>query len=216
MYLENKAPEQRMVRKQAIITEKGRIYINEILEERNVDYDTAIKTIFPNYGETYGEVKYEYLKYNTLPTTLLQGYITISDSFMAFLIDNQIVDWNQAIARFSSGLSLQDVHSLLKPVFARYNLAKDNSDNLIKIRSNIGVKRARKITLYDVSVVLQNSYLRLLDNLSIDLTEEELINNSYNRYKCVYLGKIRKFNKVEIEMDDNFIRKITLSGSGYY
>lgn len=216
MYLENKAPEQRMVRKQAIITEKGRIYINEILEERNVDYDTAIKTVFPNYGGSHGEVKYEYLKYNTLPTTLLQGYITISDSFMAFLIDNRIVDWNQAIARFSSGLSLQDVHSLLKPVFARYNLAKDNLDNLIKIRSNIGVKRARKITLYDVSVVLQNSYLRLLDNLSIDLTEEELVNNSYNRYKCVYLGKIRKFNKVEIEMDDNFIRKITLSGSGYY
>lgn len=216
MYLENKAPEQRMVREQAIITEKGRIYINEILEERNVDYDTAIKIVFPNYGEKHGEVKYEYLKYNTLPTTLLQGYITISDFFMAFLIDNRIVDWNQAIARFPSGLSLQDVHSLLKPVFARYNLAKDNSDNLIKIRSNIGVKRARKITLYDVSVVLQNSYLRLLDNLSIDLTEEEFINNSYNRYKCVYLGKIRKFNKVEIEMDDNFIRKITLSGSGYY
>lgn len=216
MYLENKAPEQRMVREQAIITEKGRIYINEILEERNVDYDTAIKIVFPNYGEKHDEVKYEYLKYNTLPTTLLQGYMTISDSFMAFLIDNQIVDWNQAIAWFSSGLSLQDVHSLLKPVFVRYNLSKDNPDNLIKIRSNIGVKRARKITLYDVSVALQNSYLRLLDNLSIDLTEEELINNSYNRYKCVYLGKIRKFEKVEIEMDYNFIRKITLSGYGYY
>ncbi|MGL5280075.1 MAG: hypothetical protein ACRC8M_13580 [Cetobacterium sp.] len=216
MYLENKAPEQKMVIEQAIITEKGRIYMNEILGEKNVDYDTAIKTVFPNYGENYGEMKYEYLKYNTLPTTLLQGYITISDSFMAFLIDNRIVDWNQAIARFSSGLSLQDVHSLLKPVFVRYNLSKNNPDNLIKIRSNIGVKRARKITLYDVSVILQNSYLRLLDNFSIDLTEEEFINNSYNRYKCVYLGKIRKFNKVEIEMDDNFIRKITLSGYGYY
>lgn len=216
MYLENKAPEQKMVREQAIIMEKGRVYINERLEERNVDYDTAIKIVFPNYGGSHGKVKYEYLKYNTLPTTLLQGYITISDSFMAFLIDNRIVDWNQAIARFPSGLTSQDVHSLLKPVFVRYDLAKDNSDNLIKIRSNIGIKRARKITLYDVSVVLQNSYLRLLDNLSIDLTEEELINNSYNRYKCVYLGKIKKFEKVDIEMDDNFIKKITLSGYGYY
>lgn len=216
MYLENKVLEQRMVREQAIITEKGRIYINEILEERNVDYDTAIKIVFPNYGGSHGKVKYEYLKNNTLPTTLLQGYITISDSFMAFLIDNRIVDWNQAIARFPSGLTSQDVHSLLKPVFARYDLAKDNSYDLIKIKNNIGVRKPKKITLYDVPVVLQNSYLRLLDNLSIDLTEEELINNSYNRYKCVYLGKIKKFEKVEIEMDDNFIKKITLSGYGYH
>lgn len=216
MYLENKAPEQRMVREQAIITEKGRVYINEKLVVKDVNYDVAIKTQFPNYGRNYGEIKYEYLKYNILPTTLLQGYINISDSFMFFLIDNQIIDFNQAIARFQSGLSLEDVRSLLKPVFVRYSLAKRSPHDLIKIRNNIGVRKPKKITLYDVPIVLQDSRLRLLDNFSIDLMEEEFINNDYNNYKCVYLGRIRKFDKVEIEMDDNFVKKITLSGYGYY
>ena len=214
MYLENKAPEQRMVREQAIIMEKGRVYINERLVVKDVNYDVAIKTQFPNYGINYGEIKYEYLKYGTLSTTLLQGYITVSDSFMAFLIDSQVIDFNQAIAQFQSGLSFQDVRSLLKPVFARYSLAKMNPDDLIKIRNNIRVRKPKKITLYDVPVVLQNSRLRLLDNFNIDLTEEEFVNNDYNNYKCVYLGRIRKFDKVEIEMDDNFIKKITLCGNG--
>lgn len=214
MYLENKAPEQRMVREQAIITEKGRVYINERLVVKDVNYDVAIKTQFPNYGRNYGEIKYEYLKYGTLSTALLQGYITVSDSFMAFLIDSQVIDFNQAIAQFQSGLSFQDVRSLLKPVFARYSLAKMNPDDLIKIRNNIGVRKPKKITLYDVPVILQNSWLRLLDNFNIDLTEEEFVNNDYNNYKCVYLGRIRKFDKVEIEMDDNFIKKITLCGNG--
>ena len=214
MYLENEVSEQKIIKEKFIITEKGRIYINEILTAKGTNYDVAIKTLFPNYGRNYGEIKYGYLKYGTLSTALLQGYITVSDSFMDFLIANQVIDFNQAIARFQSGLSFQDVHSLLKPVFVRYSLAKMNPHDLIKIKNNIEVRKPKKITLYDVPVVLQDSWLRLLDNFSIDLTEEEFVNNGYSNYKCVYLGRIRKFDKVEIEMDDNFIKKITLCGNG--
>ena len=44
MYLENEVSEQKIIKEKFIITEKGRIYINEILTAKGTNYDVAIKT----------------------------------------------------------------------------------------------------------------------------------------------------------------------------
>lgn len=240
-----------------ILSSLGRIYVlpnymNNIYFEHNYSEFLLninnLKTIsskqfedFHDYGKKYGNIIYEYNNIS-VNTSKLVSYLKVSDSFMAFLINNNMnTSFENIVQNFKSRLfrlSVNDIHSLLKPVYIRYMMAKRNPQNLIRIRENINNYsnswNIKKVTLYDVPCIIKNSELRLLDNLWIDLTEsvEVKTQNSlyftYQNYKCLSLGSIKKFDKVEIELfrerDPNSInfynkigiKKITLNGRGYY
>lgn len=189
---------------------------------------------FNNYGTRYGDIIYEYNNVN-ISTSEYVKYLEVSNSFIAFLIDNNInVSFEYAVKNYLSLLSFDDIKSLLKPVYVRYMMAKKNPQNLIRIRKNISVRNIRKVVLYDVPCIIEYSKLRLLDNFWIDLKEniEVKIQNppyfTYRDYICLSIGNIKKFDKVEIELfretnpnSMNFyngfgIKKIKLIGKGYY
>lgn len=240
-----------------VLSSLGRIYVlPNYINNAYVEYNYSefllninnIKTIsskqikdFNDYGKKYGEIIY---KYNNISvdTSELVNYLKVSNSFMIFLIDNNInTSFENIIQNYTLELlrlSVNDIHSLLKPVYARYMMAKRNPKNLISIRENINNYsngcNIRKVTLYDVPGIIENSELRLLDKFWIDLTENIEIKTpnslyfTYQNYKCLSLGNIKKFDKVEIEFfrerDPNSInfrngvgiKKIVLKGKGYY
>lgn len=189
---------------------------------------------FNTYGTRYGDIIYEYNN-GSINTSEFVKYLEVSNSFMTFLIENNInISFEYAVKNYSSLLSFDDIKSLLKPVYIRYMMARKNPQNLIKIRKNITVRNTRKVVLYDVPYIIENSRLRLLDNFWIDLKEniEVKIQNppyfTYRDYMCLSIGNIKKFDKVEIELfketnpnSMNFyngfgIKKIKLMGKGYY
>ena len=189
---------------------------------------------FNTYGTRYEDIIYEYNNIS-INTSEFVKYLEVSNSFMTFLIDNNInVSFEYVVKNYSSLLSFNDIKSLLKPVYVRYMMAKKNPQNLISIRKNIAVRNIRKVVLYDVPCIIEYSRLRLLDNFWIDLKEniEVKIQNppyfTYRDYMCLSIGNIKKFDKVEIELfretnpnSMNFstefgIKKIKLIGKGYY
>ena len=196
-------------------------------------YSKEIKDFY-NYGTRYGDIIYKYNNIST-DTSKLIKYLEISNSFMTFLIDNNInMSFEHIIKSYSHILSFNDIHSLLKPVYVRYMRARKNFKNLISIRENIGIQNIRKVVLYDVPCIIKDSMLRLLDNFWINLVENIEVKTenppffTYRDYNCLSLGNIKKFDKVEIELfrennqnSINFyngisIKKITLTGKGYY
>lgn len=136
---------------------------------------------------------------------------------MLFLIDKgSQIDFNTALKEFGVNISIDSI-SLFKPVYVRYTIASKNKQSLMKIKDSIdkGVS-AKKLVLYDVPVILKNSKLHLIGTLWLDLWEEEMVKNQWCKYGCVSLGKIKKFDKVEINLNYNKMGKIVLKGKGYY
>lgn len=255
LYLVSKNPKEIcMTNRNLILSSLGRIYttvdhIDNIsftynysefiinINNRNPIFSKQISGI-NNYGNKYGEIHYEYNNISVDTTTLID-YLKLSNSFMAFLIDRNInAPFETIIQDYNPTMSINDIHSLLKPVYIRYMKAKRNPQNLINIRNNINnpsnIRNIKKITLYDVPCIIENSRLRLLDNLWIDLTELVDVQISdppyirYVKFKCISLGRINKFDKIEIQLfketdlkSINFyngisIKKIILMGKGYY
>lgn len=210
--------------KSGIITSGRRVYINRAyIRETEITnssillhyIDGTIKEIpYSKLGMSYGDVTYEYNKRDGID---LSEYLRLTDKFMFFLINRGCqIDFNTALKEFGINMSTAYI-SLLKPVYARYMKIYKNQHNLMKIKNNIEKQVAsKKLVLYDVPVVIENSKLHLIGNVWIDLTEEAIIGRELCKYDCVSFGGIKKFDKVEIDLDYGIIDKIIFKIKGYY
>lgn len=225
MELSLKSSQDRVLKRDTLvtITSGGRVYINKlgIKETKISDTDIQFHLLngkvfdipYSKFGSNYGKITYEY--YVDININL-STYLKKTDEFMLFLISkNCKIDFDVALKEF--GCTLNGIHILLKPVYVRYNLARNDNSNLMKIKNNIDAGiLPKKLVLYDVPAVIANSKLKLFNNLSIELSEDYLDRIGCHKHSCVSLGRIKKFDKVIIELNCFSMTKVILTGQGYY
>lgn len=217
-----------------MVTSLGRVYINpntvsnHVYDQNQLQYmdlngnrhGVGLKEIFSNYGERYSGVTYTYQN-RISDIRILEYYLNISNRYLYYLIENKVEClFEQSIESFfllfNSRLSQVDIHSLLKPVYIRYFQIKKNNSILEKIKSDLeNIYSIKKVVLYDVPVILENSKLRILENFYIDISEDIVFGREIIKFNCISMGGIRKFNKVEIKIENYEIVSITFSGMGY-
>lgn len=204
-----------------ILTSVGRIYLEKNMKE-SVELMTSIRnTMIKDFNLSIIKKEREftldtriYLKDNLI----VNSYLKISNLFMRYLIENKINVGYEALNMqdITTGivkkigylefktLSDDDIHSLLKPVYYRYwyNRNKNLSGVLESIQDNY---LPEKIVLYNVKCYIENSKLKLLDYFEIDLSETLYLEKikKWKEYKCVSLGDIQEFDKVEILFNKN-------------
>lgn len=217
-----------------MITSLGRVYINpntvsnytyeqnqlNYMDMNNGTYRIEIKQAFPNYGVKYGDLTYVYQN-RILDMRGVEAYLRISNEFLHYLIKNKPeCSFEQSVEYFFNLYTLKlcqsDIRSLLKPVYIRYLQMKKNSFGLEKVKNGLGnIHSIEKVILYDVPVILNNSRLRILENFYIDISEDIIFGREIIKFNCISMGGIRKFDKVEIKIENYEIVSITFSGKGY-
>lgn len=217
-----------------MITSLGRVYINPSAVSNHVydqnqlqymdlngnEYIGELKRIFSNYGEKYSEITYTYQN-RISDIRILEYYLDISNRYLYYLIENKVEclfekSTESFFSLFNSRLSQVDIHSLLKPVYIRYFQMKKNNSILEKIKSDLeNIYSIKKVVLYDIPVILENSKLRILENFYIDISEDIIFGREVIKFNCISMGGIRRFNKIEIKIENYEIVSITFSGMGY-
>lgn len=210
--------------KEAIITTGRRVYINRdyikevIPTKTDIEFrynDGTVKYVaYTKLGTKPGEVVYNYYPDKNI---YMSDYIRFTDKFMLFLIDSGCnTDFETAVKEFGRDMTT-GIKSLLKPVYVRYNFAKRKQSNLLKIRENIqNINMVQTLVLYDVPIIIEDSKLKILGDIKIDIREQEVFDRVLYKYDCVLFGGIKKFDRVEIDLKDEVIDKIIFTGKGYY
>lgn len=217
----------------------GNVYYREGFKYLTID-ERFIKSKFSNYEESYDEIEYvfNHIFKEADPFLInISEYLRISDIFLMLLIKNYyrnnknipmyenlkpLIDNLKRILK-EQGFNLkdEDIRPLLKPVYHRFTKMVKNEKNMEKLYSNLcsgKTKYPSKMTLYDVSADIYSGQLRLLEGLTLDLTEYIDIGKNTFEFKCVSLGRIKKFDLITIYFNKNKNRvdKIVLRGKGYY
>lgn len=165
----------------------------------------------------------------------LTFYLELSNKFMLYLIENnEKITFDEALTEFSQykfnliNFSRETVHSLLRPVYYRYQkYTRNDKNSLLGLADDIKYPKhprtfPKEIILYDIPYIVNNSKLQLLDGFELDLTDMNE-NSCYCReLKCLYLGNICAFKFVKIKpffqrkgFDQGYDFEIELTGEGY-
>ena len=217
-------------RNEGIVTSLGRIYLeenirisNDLMSElKHKARELKLKEEFLS-GEKK-EIEYILDKVIFLKENMeLSSYLKISNLFMRCLIENKVEDeYEKLNMRYIvkgiidklgylefDNLSDNDIHSLLKPVYYRYWCNRNKNMSKVLVGTNYN-NLPEKIILYDVECKIVNSKLKLLDRFEVDLSEVICVDMKCLEYKCVSLGEVTRFNKVEINFNKEkyFICKI--------
>lgn len=222
--LKSNLTEEKKGNRYIIITSLGRVYINLRVCDYKADGDKIMlgsqviehRSYFPEYGRRYKEIVYKIEGRNNIDIETIGSWLDISDSFMKRIIKAKLNCFYGEIPFLDNFTSTnkQDRDCLLKPVYHRYKMIKrSNPIALKKILEKIESKnpksveiKADGIVLYDVPCIVKDSKLRLLEGIELDLSEYVDIQEG-NRYipcdfQCVSLGKIEKFDRVEIVLEN--------------
>lgn len=197
----------------------NRDYIKEVIQtttDIEFRYNDGTVTYIPysKLGTNYGEIVNNYYSSTRID---MSDYLRFTDEFMLFLIySGYNADFEKVIKDFCLTMK-PGTKSLFKPVYVRYNYAKKKEANLLKIKENIqNIKKVQALVLYDIPVVIEESELKILRNIKIDLREKEVFDRKLCEYDCVLFDGVKKFNEVKIDLKDEVIDKITFIGNGYY
>lgn len=220
LFLKSNLKEEWYGNKNIIISNLGRVYINKKLDSRYQIYKDGIKFLFNNdlssnytiktpfqskgYEINFKEIIYTEKKVVEYYPENWKYYSKIIYEYSLFLIKNNYTIFNESFKYFfkekNYKLSLEDIHSLLKPCFVRYTKAKQDFNNFELFSKKLLQERNENILiLYDVPIILdQSSNLILLSNLRIPLEEILNINKKWGTYYCISLGKTQKIDKARI------------------
>lgn len=165
----------------------------------------------------------EAIELNQSQIKLLMLYLHYADKFLLFLIENNFRDFNSAIREYDDYkyfdmLTYEEKESLLKPVYYRYSrkTSKELRNLEIKLKKEEihECNLPKKLVLYNLPYKLIDSQLEVLGLLKLDL-REKMYGNHYNSY---FLGKIKEFDKIEIDILSNerytFFKEIRLIYKG--
>lgn len=195
----------------------GRVYINSRIKDYELINPNKLRigTNVINFPERtqYDNITYVHSALRSLNVGSLFEYFNITDYFLERLIKENINCSFENI-NFIKNISLSEIdkHSLLKPVYYRYISTKRHNPSALKIiENNLKNKNTEsysinyeKMVLYDVPCIIQNSKLRILDKLWIDISEyfDIMIDGKYTSYifNCLSLG-VNKFDRVEIILE---------------
>lgn len=202
-----------IISNEVIVSSWGRIYINSVKinefyqlgntftykcnnQVKKIDFNS----IFNNYSLNNSEIKYNYLGVDDKIIFVLNRYLNISNDFMKHLILLKYIgDFEYFLDKYIEkykNISKEDGMKLLKPVFIRYEWLR-KTGNQESVLTNINNQTIPlKIVLYDVSAILDNGKLKLLDNLILDMREQIGI----SIYTPITLGNVKSFSKVIINL----------------
>lgn len=198
-----------IISNEVIVSSWGRIYINSV--KINEFYqlgntftykcNNQVKKIdFNSIFINNSEIKYNYLGVDDKIIFVLNRYLNISNDFMKHLILLKYIgDFEYFLDKYIEkykNISKEDGMKLLKPVFIRYEWLR-KTGNQESVLTNINNQTIPlKIVLYDVSAILDNGKLKLLDNLILDMREQIGI----SIYTPITLGNVKSFSKVIINL----------------
>lgn len=214
----------------------GNVYCGKGFQSVTID-EKFIKSKFSDYEEVYGDIEYVFNHVFEGADTFLVNiseYLIISDIFLRLLIKdyyksnkqvtrlfmNQLIDKLKKVLKEQDlDLKGEDIDTLLKPVYYRFTKMTRNEKSIEKLCSKLCAEERKypsKMTLYDIPADVYSGQLRLLEGVTLDLTEYIPIGNNTFEFKCVSLGRIEKFDLVTIYFNKDKVEKIVLRGKGYY
>ena len=215
--LKSNMDEKGILKQSYIGTTFGRVYINSCIKDNEFITPNKLRigtnTISLPDKTQYGNIIYTHSALRDFNVGVLLTYFNVTDYFLERLIRENINCSFENI-HFLKDIPLSDIdkYSLLKPVYYRYISTKKNKPSVLrKIGDNLKKRNKEsynidydKMVLYDVPCIIEESKLRILDNLRIDISE--LLNISVNErniscvFNCLSLG-VSKFDRVEIILE---------------